>query len=81
MPTPAKPCDGTFSEETISLLMKNMDRAQWQAHTCQVCGQQVGAKIEKGRWVPEAHWPSIPRRQAGKLPVSDRRASRVTQEV
>ncbi len=59
MPIPAKPCPGLFSEETITALTGNIDRAQWLDHPCALCGQQVGARIEKGKWLPEPHWPSV----------------------
>ncbi|HEX3940239.1 MAG TPA: hypothetical protein VHX11_02015 [Acidobacteriaceae bacterium] len=62
MPIPVKPCDGSFSDETIGLLMSNADRAQWHLHPCARCGQQVGARLDKGRWLPETHWPSVPAR-------------------
>ena len=62
MPIPKKPCEGSFSEETNKILLANVDRAQWLLHPCAVCGQQVGARLEKGRWTPEAHWPSVPPR-------------------
>jgi hypothetical protein len=62
MPAPMKPCDGSFSEETNRLLLANVDRAQWLLHECARCGQQVGAQLDKGRWSPEVHWPSVPRR-------------------
>jgi len=68
MPTPQKPCDGFFSQETINLLTANRDHAQWLLHPCDRCGQQVGARIDKGRWVPENHWPSIPPRPHRDLP-------------
>lgn len=64
MPIPVKPCNGAFSEETVRLLTRNLDRAQWQPHACVVCGQMIGAKLDMGKWVPEAHWPSIPTRKA-----------------
>ena len=59
MPTAAKPCEGQFSEETVTVLLVNRDRAQWLPHTCARCGQSVGAMIEKGKWIPEKHWPSV----------------------
>ena len=59
MPTPAKPCVGAFNEEIIASLQKNVGHAQWLAHPCAVCGQQVGAKIALGKWTPEPHWPSV----------------------
>jgi hypothetical protein len=62
MPVPKKPCEGSFSEETLKLLLANTDRAQWALHPCARCGQQVGARLEKGRWAPEMHWPSVPPR-------------------
>jgi hypothetical protein len=62
MPIPKKPCEGFFSEETNKILLANIDRAQWLLHPCARCGQQVGARLEKGRWTPEPHWPSVPRR-------------------
>ncbi len=58
MPT-AKPCTGQFSEETIALLSANTGREQWLPHPCALCGQQIGARIEKGKWLPEQHWPSV----------------------
>lgn len=59
MPAIAKPCQGNFTEETVAALLADKDHAQWMMHTCAVCGQQVGAHIEKGKWVPESHWPSV----------------------
>ncbi|HEY1986948.1 MAG TPA: hypothetical protein VGG85_16145 [Terracidiphilus sp.] len=59
MPIPAKACEGRFSEEVQEILTKNIDRAQWANHTCQVCGLSVGAKQDRGQWVPEQHWPSV----------------------
>ncbi len=59
MPNPAKPCPGQFSEETIAALAANTARAQWLPHPCALCGQQIGARIEKGKWLPEQHWPSV----------------------
>lgn len=70
MPIPAKPCDGFFSEDTNRALLANVDRAQWRLHPCERCGQQVGARLEKGRWIPEAHWPSVPRRASSRPPVN-----------
>jgi len=72
MPNPVKPCDGFFSEETIGALLTNLNRAQWLPHACARCGQQVGALLDKGRWSPEAHWPSVPRRPSARTPVGDR---------
>jgi hypothetical protein len=69
MPIPAKPCEGRFSEEVLLVLSRNRDRDQWANHRCEVCGLEVGAKMEKGKWVPEQHWPSVkyqPRNAAGK---------------
>ena len=59
MPTPVKPCEGRFNDEVLAALSKNRDRAQWANHTCETCGLAVGATIEKGKWVPEQHWPSV----------------------
>jgi hypothetical protein len=59
MPIPAKPCEGRFSDEVLDAISKNRDRAQWANHTCEVCGLSIGATQEKGRWVPEQHWPSV----------------------
>jgi hypothetical protein len=59
MPIPAKPCEGRFSDEVLEVLQKNTDRAQWANHTCQTCGVAVGATLDKGKWVPEQHWPSV----------------------
>jgi hypothetical protein len=60
MPIPVKPCDGTFSCETASLLEVNADRAQWKAHRCAVCGQLTMPEQLGCRWVPERHWPTAP---------------------
>ncbi len=59
MPTPVKPCQGQFSEETIAALVSNTGRAQWLTHPCALCGQTAGARLEKGKWIPEQHWPSV----------------------
>jgi hypothetical protein len=59
MPIPAKPCSGSFGEETVQNLVNNRDRAQWMAHPCTVCGQEVTGRFEKGKWIPEPHWPSV----------------------
>lgn len=59
MPTAVKPCEGRFSPEVIELLVKNRDRAQWANHPCEVCGLSIGATLDKGRWVPEQHWPTV----------------------
>lgn len=59
MPTPAKPCNGNFSEETIQALVANTDRAQWLQHRCEVCGQQIGGRLAFGKWSPDPHWPSV----------------------
>ncbi|SNS28215.1 hypothetical protein SAMN05421770_101328 [Granulicella rosea] len=59
MPTPAKPCNASFSDEVISALIANNDRAQWMTHPCSVCGQHVGARLHLGKWSPEPHWPSV----------------------
>ncbi len=59
MPIPAKPCEGRFSDEVQAVLTGNKDRAQWANHTCEVCGVAVGAKLDRGIWVPEQHWPSV----------------------
>jgi hypothetical protein len=59
MPVPAKPCPGQFSGETIQALLINTGRAQWRSHHCALCGQQVGAVLERGQWSPERHWPSV----------------------
>lgn len=69
MPVAAKPCEGRFSDEVQEVLSQNIDRAQWANHSCEVCGLSVGAKQDKGKWVPEQHWPSVkyrPRTTAGK---------------
>ncbi len=71
MPIPVKPCDGSFSEETNQLLLKNVDRAQWNLHPCQRCGQQVGARLEKGHWAPETHWPFSPSAPSSQKAMSD----------
>jgi hypothetical protein len=77
MSVPVKPCDGSFSLETIKLLLSNVDRSQWLLHTCVRCGQQVGARVDKGVWVPDTHWPSVPRRPSSR---SAAKASDVKQE-
>jgi len=59
MPIPAKPCEGRFSEEVQLVLSRNRDRDQWANHACEVCGVAVGAKLDRGKWVPEQHWPSV----------------------
>ena len=59
MAIPIKACTGQFSVETIQLLIDNTGRAQWLSQTCVTCGQQVGAQLVAGKWVPEQHWPSI----------------------
>ena len=59
MPTPVKPCTGQFSDETVAALADNAGRAQWLTHPCALCGQQIGGRLEKGKWVPEQHWPSV----------------------
>jgi len=66
MPLPLKPCEGRIGEATQQLLNRNRDRAQWAAHPCEVCGLSVAVSLEKGKWVPERHWPSVtyPIRQA-----------------
>jgi hypothetical protein len=66
MPVPVKPCEGAFSEETIKILLSNVDRSQWLLHACVRCGQQVGARLVNGRWVPDVHWPSVPRRPSSR---------------
>jgi hypothetical protein len=69
MPVPMKACDGSFSAETDKILLTNLDRAQWLLHACERCGQQVTAHLDKGRWSPEKHWPSVPRRNSAGLSV------------
>jgi len=59
MSIPAKACEGRFSDEVLGLLNNNRDRAQWANYNCEVCGVMVGATLEKGKWVPEQHWPSV----------------------
>jgi len=59
MPFPAKPCGGRFSDELQAVLTRNSDRAQWANHRCEACGLEIGAVMEKGRWVPEQHWPTV----------------------
>jgi hypothetical protein len=76
-----KPCDGSFNDETNELLVSNVDRAQWLLHVCQRCGQRVGARLDKGRWVPDVHWPSIPRRPASRPSMKAPEAKREVQEL
>jgi hypothetical protein len=59
MPIPAKPCEGRFSDEVQEILGRNRDRVQWANHTCEVCGASIGATQNRGKWVPEQHWPSV----------------------
>jgi hypothetical protein len=59
MPIPVKACEGRFSDEVRLVLSTNRDRAQWANHTCEVCGAAVGATLDRGKWVPEQHWPSV----------------------
>jgi hypothetical protein len=59
MKGPVKPCEGRFSDELQAVLNRNRDRAQWANHTCEVCGLAVGAKQDRGKWIPEQHWPSV----------------------
>jgi hypothetical protein len=54
-----KPCDGRFSDEVQQVLSKNHDRAQWATYKCETCGAAVGAIQDRGKWVPEQHWPSV----------------------
>jgi len=75
MSIPAKACEGRFSNEVLEALTKNRDRAQWANHQCEVCGVVVGATLDKGKWVPEQHWPSVkypPRNASEKKQVSSR---------
>jgi hypothetical protein len=71
MPAPKKPCEGSFSDETIRLLLANLNRAQWLLHSCARCGQEVGARLDKGHWSPDLHWPSVPRRTSARSPVGE----------
>jgi hypothetical protein len=59
MPIPAKPCGGRFSDEVELILSQSRDRVRWANHTCEVCGVAVGATQDRGKWVPEQHWPSV----------------------
>ena len=70
MPQPVKACAGTLSEQTIAALLHGGSRAHWLTYACELCGQEVGARLEKGRWVPEQHWPSI------QYPVRTRQVSK-----
>jgi hypothetical protein len=69
MPTPAKPCDGRFSDEILEILSRNRDRAQWANHPCEVCGLAIGATLVRGKWVPEQHWPSVKLKYTPRNPV------------
>lgn len=53
-----KNCPGKFSEEVQQLLTQNIDRAQWRAHPCEVCGQEVDGEQRFGKWSPKPHWPT-----------------------
>lgn len=59
MPAPVRPCSGRFSDELQIVLTRNIDRAQWAMHSCEVCGTAVGAVQVQGRWTPEQHWPTV----------------------
>ena len=59
MPSPMKPCDGRFSDETVHLLEANADRAQWRPHPCEQCGKMVDGRLQKGKWIPDVHWNSV----------------------
>ena len=59
MPIPVKPCEGRFSEEVLSSLGNARDRSHWAVYTCEACGAAVGAVQDKGKWLPEQHWPSV----------------------
>jgi hypothetical protein len=59
MPIPVKPCEGRFADEVQGALTSNRSREQWNNHKCEVCGLSVGAKQDRGKWVPEQHWPSV----------------------
>lgn len=78
MPTPSKPCEGRFSDEVLEALSKNTERAQWANHTCLVCGLSIGATQDRGRWVPEQHWPTVKYVPRQKAPHA---ASRMHQPV
>jgi len=69
MHLPAKACEGRFSDEVQEVLTKNRDRAQWANYTCEVCGLSIGAVRDKGKWVPEQHWPTVkyPARNGGTI--------------
>ena len=58
-PIPKKPCIGDFSLEDQCALEKDQNRDRWNDHLCQLCGLMVSARIDKGKWVPELHWPSV----------------------
>lgn len=59
MPIPVKPCEGRFSEDVLSQLGNDRGRSQWAVYTCEACGAKVGAVLDKGKWSPEQHWPSV----------------------
>ncbi len=82
MPTPAKPCDGRFSDELQAVIAQNIDRAQWATHPCEVCGVLVGAVQVQGKWVPEQHWPSVkyPVRNTGEKGRDNRGSSAIPHE-
>ena len=54
-----KACAGRFGQEAQDLLTKDLGRARWHEHTCEVCGQAVEAQLKNGKWIPKAHWPSV----------------------
>jgi hypothetical protein len=72
MPSPVKPCDGRFSDETIRLLQANVDRAQWLPHLCEQCGKMVEGRLHKGHWIPDPHWNSVPLRRPSAAPNGSR---------
>jgi hypothetical protein len=59
MKGPVKPCPGLFSDELQALLERNRERDQWATYACGLCGVTVGATRDRGKWVPEQHWPSV----------------------
>ena len=58
-PQPVRPSLGDFSEEVREKLANDINRARWMDHRCELCGQSVSAQLMKGKWVPDAHWPSV----------------------
>jgi len=65
-----KVCEGRLGEEALSALSISRGRSQWATYVCEVCGSPVGVVEERGKWIPEKHWPSV------KYPARNRSGQR-----